>query len=170
MSTSNSDRLESIRVELSQILESRVSELMTTMRHSEEMTRRILAAELEISRARQLQSDLESQTEAAHHDLDALNAQAEETRERHRETLEERDQTRADLRELEREISAARQDVQANRERIREVAREGESLQQENMELKLKLRALEENVSRMRKLRDELLSSMGQLSEKMTHE
>ena len=47
MSKQPTERLEAIRVELADILESRVSELMRTMRDSEELTRRILASELE---------------------------------------------------------------------------------------------------------------------------
>ena len=50
---------------------------------------------------------------------------------------------------------------------MRSLEKEGDSLGQENMELKIKLRALEDNVGRMRQLRDELLSSIGNLSEKM---
>ena len=158
MSNTNSDRLEEIRSELSNILETRVSELMTTMRHSEELTRRILAAELEMSRARQLNVDLEGQTEAVRQDLDALNAQAEDARELHRVAVADRDATRDELYSLERDLNDARKEATAKRERIREVSQESDSLQHENMELKLKLRALEENVNRMRKLRDELLS------------
>jgi uncharacterized coiled-coil DUF342 family protein len=57
--------------------------------------------------------------------------------------------------------------VQDNRLKVRELEKEGDSLSQENLELKIKLRALDDNVGRMRQLRDELLSSIGQLSEKM---
>jgi len=170
MSNTNSDRLEEIRSELSNILETRVSELMTTMRHSEELTRRILAAELEMSRARQLNVDLEGQTEAVRQDLDALNAQAEDSREIHRQAVEERDATREELYALERDLNNSRKEAADKRSRIREVSQESDSLQHENMELKLKLRALEENVSRMRKLREELLTNMGQLSQSMANQ
>ena len=170
MSNTNSDRLEEIRSELSNILETRVSELMTTMRHSEELTRRILAAELEMSRARQLNVDLEGQTEAVRQDLDALNAQAEDARELHRVAVADRDVVRDELHSLERDLNDARKEAGDKRARIREVSQESDSLQHENMELKLKLRALEENVNRMRKLRDELLSNMGQLSQSMSNQ
>jgi chromosome segregation ATPase len=145
----------------------RVSELMTTMRHSEELTRRILAAELEMSRAKQLNFNLEGQTEAVRQDLDAMNAQAEDARELHRQVVTERDATRDELHTLERDLNDSRKETADKRGRIREVSQEVDSLQHENMELKLKLRALEDNVNRMRKLRDELLSNMGQLSQSM---
>ncbi len=170
MSNTNSDRLDEIRSELSNILETRVSELMTTMRHSEELTRRILAAELEMSRARQLNVELEGQTEAVRQDLDAMSAQVEDSRELHREAIDERDSTREELHTMERDLIDARKEATAKRSRIREVSQESDSLQHENMELKLKLRALEENVNRMRKLRDELLSNMGQLSQSMANQ
>ena len=64
MNTAPTERLDAIRVELGTILEAKVSELMITMRQSEELTRRILASELEASRAKNLREDLETQTEA----------------------------------------------------------------------------------------------------------
>ena len=168
MSNASTERLDAIRVELSDILEARVSELMTTMRESEELTRRILASELEAARAKQLREDLEGQTEAIQQDLDALHAQAEQVRETHRNAIKERDDTRDELHRMEREIEEAHKEVQKNRLSMRSLEKEGDSLGQENMELKIKLRALEDNVGRMRQLRDELLSSIGQLSEKMS--
>ena len=167
MSTAPTERLDAIRVELSTILEAKVSELMTTMRQSEELTRRILASELEASRAKNLREDLETQTEAVQQDLDALHASAEQVRETHRTSIKERDDTRDELHRMEMEIETAHKEVQNNRLKVRELEKEGDSLSQENMELKIKLRALDDNVGRMRQLRDELLNSIGQLSEKM---
>ena len=100
MSKKSTDRLESIRAELAEILEARVSELMTTMRESEELTRRILASELEAARAKQLREDLDAQTEAIQGDLDALHQRAEQVRESHRAALKERDETRDELQEV----------------------------------------------------------------------
>lgn len=167
MNTQSSERLDAIRVELSTILETKVSELMKTMRQSEELTRRILASELEASRAKNLREDLEAQTEAVQQDLDALHATAEQVRENHRSTIKERDETRDNLHRMELEIEQAHKEVQNSRLKVRELEKEGDSLRQENTELKIKLRALDDNVGRMRQLRDELLSSIGQLSEKM---
>ncbi len=168
MSKQPTERLEAIRVELADILESRVSELMRTMRDSEELTRRILASELEAARAKQLREDLETQTEAIQQDLDALHSRAEQVRETHRNAIKERDDTRDELRKMEQEIEESHKEVQKNRLSMRNLEKEGDSLGQENMELKIKLRALEDNVGRMRQLRDELLNSIGQLSEKMS--
>jgi chromosome segregation ATPase len=167
MSTASTERLDAIRVELGTILEAKVSELMTTMRQSEELTRRILASELEASRAKNLREDLETQTEAVQQDLDALHAGAEQVREQHRTTLKERDDTQDELHRMRLEIENSHKEVQDNRLKVRELEKEGDSLSQENLELKIKLRALDDNVGRMRQLRDELLSSIGQLSEKM---
>jgi len=168
MSNTSTERLDAIRVELSTILETRVSELMTTMRESEELTRRILASELEAARAKQLREDLGAQTEAIQQDLDALHSRAEQVRETHRNAIKERDDTRDELRRMELEIEESHKEVQKNRLSMRSLEQEGDSLGHENMELKIKLRALEDNVGRMRQLRDELLSSIGQLSEKMS--
>jgi chromosome segregation ATPase len=167
MNTAPTERLDAIRVELGTILEAKVSELMITMRQSEELTRRILASELEASRAKNLREDLETQTEAVQQDLDALHASAEQVRETHRTSIKERDEIRDELRRMKLEIETAHKEVQNNRLKVRELEKEGDSLRQENMDLKIKLRALDDNVGRMRQLRDELLSSIGQLSEKM---
>jgi chromosome segregation ATPase len=167
MNKPSSERLDAIRVELSTILETKVSELMTTMRQSEDLTRRILASELEGSRAKNLREDLEAQTEAVQQDLDALHATAEEVRENHRNATKERDKARDDFHRMQIEIEQSHKEVQNNRLKVREMEKEGDSLRQENTDLKIKLRALDDNVGRMRQLRDELLSSIGQLSEKM---
>ena len=57
MSNTN-NRLQAIEQELKSILESRVNELMSSMRQAETLTRRIVAAETEISQSRQLRENL----------------------------------------------------------------------------------------------------------------
>ena len=168
MQTETNGRLDEIRVELGQILEARVSDLMTSVRESEEFTRRILAAELEMARARQLREDLDGEVKRVQQDLDALRARAEEVRSEHTDGLADRQVVREEIRDMERDVEEARTEVRASRIKLRDME-EGDSLRQENVELKIKLRTLEENVGRMRKLRDELLSSITQLSQQMTN-
>ncbi len=169
MQTETNGRLDEIRVELGQILEARVSDLMTSVRESEEFTRRILAAELEMARARQLREDLDGEVKRVQQDLDALRARAEEVRSEHTDGLADRQVVREEIRDMERDVEEARTEVRASRIKLRDMEKEGDSLRQENVELKIKLRTLEENVGRMRKLRDELLSSITQLSQQMTN-
>ena len=169
MEAASSGRLDEIRVELGEILESRVSELMNSMRESEEFTRRILATELEMARARQLREDLDNEAQRVQNDLDALRARAEEVRAEHGESVVQREGVREEIREMERDVEEARNEVRTARIKLRDLEKEGDSLRQENVELKIKFRTLEENVGRMRKLRDELLSSITQLSQQMSN-
>jgi chromosome segregation ATPase len=168
MQAAPNGRLDEIRVELGEILEKRVSELMNSMRESEEFTRRILATELEMARARQLREDLDGESQRVQQDLDALRARAEEVRSQHSESVQNRDLVREEVRTMERDVDEARNEVRTARIKLRDLEKEGDSLRQENVELKIKFRTLEENVGRMRKLRDELLSSITQLSQQMT--
>ena len=164
MQTETNGRLDEIRVELGQILEARVTDLMTSVRESEEYTRRILAAELEMARARQLREDLDGEVKRVQQ-----RARAEEVRSEHTDCLSDRKVVREEIRDMERDVEEARTEVRAARIKLRDMEKEGDSLRQENVELKIKLRTLEENVGRMRKLRDELLSSITQLSKQMTN-
>ena len=162
------DRLQSIQDELNAILQERISELQTAMTSAEELARQIVASELEAARVRQVREELDGRIAGVHGDLDALKAQADEIRAAHQAGSKERDELREELGRLERETEEAEREVQRARIHSRKLEKESDSLRQENVELKLKLRTLEDNVGRMRKLREELLSSISSLSQQMT--
>jgi|GEM_PF-2156003 len=164
----DTDRLQSIQEELNNILQERIAELQGAMSSAEETARQIVASELEAARVRQVREELDGRISGVQGDLDALKAQADEVRGAHGRAVTERDEIRQELKRLERETEEAEREVQTARIRTRKLEKESDSLRQENVELKLKLRTLEDNVGRMRKLREELLSSISSLSQQMS--
>ena len=131
MEAAANGRLDEIRVELGEILESRVSELMNSMRESEEFTRRILATELEMARARQLREDLDNEAQRVQQDLDALRARAEEVRADHSDSVVQREGVREEIRVMERDVEEARNEVRTARIKLRDLEKEGDSLRQD---------------------------------------
>lgn len=164
----DTDRLLSIQDELNTILQERIAELQGAMSSAEETARQIVASELEAARVRQVREELDGRIAGVQGDLDALVAQADETRAAHGAAVSLRDETREELRRLTVETEEAEREVQTARMTTRKLEKESDSLRQENVELKLKLRTLEDNVGRMRKLREELLSSISSLSQQMS--
>lgn len=164
----DADRLQSIQEELDNILRGRIAELQTAMTSAEETARQIVASEFEAARVRQVREDLDGRIAGVQSDLDALEAQSEEVRAGHGATIKLRDELNMELKRLIEETEEAEREVQGARIRTRKLEKESDSLRQENVELKLKLRTLEDNVSRMKKLREELLSSISSLSQQMS--
>jgi chromosome segregation ATPase len=164
----DTDRLQTIQEELNDILQERIAVLQGAMSSAEETARQIVASELEAARVRQVRVDLDGRISGVQIDLDALTAQADEVRSSHGAVVTARDELRLELTRLRRETVEAEREVQAARIQTRKLEKESDSLRHENVELKLKLRTLEDNVGRMRKLREELLSSISSLSEQMS--
>jgi chromosome segregation ATPase len=162
------DRLQSIQDELNNILQERIAELHAAMTSAEEKARQIVASELEAARIRQVRSELDGRIAGVRSDLGALTAQAAEVRASHSAAVSERDSLQEDFLRLRRETEQAESEVQQTRIQTRKLEKESDSLRQENVELKLKLRTLEDNVGRMRRLREELLSSMSSLTQQMS--
>ncbi len=164
----DTDRLQTIQQELNSILQARIAELQAAMASAEETARQIVAAELEAARVRQAREGLDGRISGVQGDLDALKAQADEVRASHAKVVSERDTLCEEHERLMHETSQAEREVQTARIQTRKLEKESDSLRQENVELKLKLRTLEDNVGRMRKLREELLSSISSLSQQMS--
>lgn len=168
MSDPTADRLQSIQSELQQILEARLADLTGVMRESESVTRRIVSAELEIERHRGTAEQLGAETESLQAQVDSARDHTAQVRERHGALLAERDHHRAEVERLEAEVRGADGEVESTRAQVEALENEAEALRSENASLKTKLKTLEENVTRMRRLKEELMSSISGLTQEMT--
>jgi chromosome segregation ATPase len=168
MSTDNADRLSQISAELAGILEGRISELMAAMRAAEQNTRKIVSTELEIARYRQLEGTLSTEMGELAREVKALESRLGEVRMQHSTLVEERDRLREQVSRLERDVRSADSQIEESRTRLRSLEEESEALRRENGELKGKTRTLEENVARMRKLKEELMTSLSGLTQQMS--
>lgn len=161
-------RLQAIQRDLAAILEARLSELTEAMKNTELVTRRIVAAEIELERHRASQDQLSGDLGSLEDEVRAARARAEEVRGTHAQLAQARDQSRAELQRIEREVADIDAEVEQSRQRARELENTAETLRRENAALKVKLKTLEENVARMRQLQKELMSSMSDLTQQMT--
>ena len=168
MSDPTVDRLEQLQAELQQILEDRLSQLARSVRSSEAVARRIVAAELEIERHSQTAAQLEADSQQLELQLMGARSRAEEARERHGSLAAERDRFRTEVDRIDGEVRGIDQEVGATRQRVTDLEAEANSLRTENASLKTKLKTLEENVTRMRRLKEELMSSISGLTQEMS--
>ena len=168
MSDPTSDRLQAIQGELQQILEARLGELAQTLRGSEQVTRRIVSAEIEIERHRATAQQLEAETAGLSAELEEARALMAGGREAYDMAVAERDRHRAKVGSVEASVRELRAEVESTRQQAEALDRESEILRSENATLKNKLATLEENVLRMRRLREELMTSVSGLTQEMT--
>jgi len=168
MSDPTTERLEAIQSELAGILEERLSALNQAMRGTETFTRRIVSAELEIERHAARRESLEAEVveleAAAKADIEGT----ADIRSRHAELTAERQRIANETERLEEEVAEAGQQLGRTRGRVTQLEAEAETLRSENAALKAKLKTLEENIARMRRLKEELMSSISGLTQQMT--
>lgn len=167
MSDDTGNRLQAIQEELASILDSRLNELTQAMKTSETLTRRLLAAELELERHNAGHGQLTAEIASMEAELAGSRDRLNEVREQHAEFVTERDRARSEVTRMEREVREIDGEVEQSRKRVRELEATAESLRKENTSLKAKLITLEENVTRMRQLQKELMSSISGLSSQM---
>lgn len=146
MAKTNADRLDEISNELAGILEARIQELTTAMKGAEQVTRQIVATEMEIARYRQIMETMGGEVSGLQEEAAAGRARAEEARGAWQAAMAERDASRAE---------ANRLDDQA------------EDLRREAAELRAKAKALEDSVARLRKVRDDGMSTVGGLEQQL---
>lgn len=168
MSDPTVDRLEKLQAELQQVLEDRLAELSQAIRQSEGVARRIVSAELEIDRHRGTTTQLESEISSLEEQLAAARTRADEVRSRHETLRAERERYRAEVERLHSAVEAADGEVAEARASVEALETEAETLRNENATLKTKLKTLEENVTRMRRLKQELMSSISGLTQEMS--
>jgi chromosome segregation ATPase len=170
MSDATADRLQEIQGELASILEARLGELTHALRSTEGTTRRIIGAEIEIERHRSGRDALEAELRGLSAEVEAARASAEQVRANHAQLFDERDVLRAEVERLEREVREADAEAERTRQRVAALTDEAEMLRNENISLKTKMKTLEENITRLRRLKEELASSISGLTSQMTTE
>lgn len=168
MNDDTTSRLQAIQKDLAAILEARLSELTEAMKSTELVTRRIVAAEIELERHTSSRAHLDADLGALEDQVRAARARADEVRSAHSQLLQARDTGRAEVQRLERELQDIDAEVEQGRQRAQELEHTSETLRRENAALKVKQKTLEENVARMRQLQKELMSSMSDLTQQMT--
>ena len=168
MGDEKDDRLVAIQSELEAILDQRLSALATTLRATESTTRKIVGTELEIERHHATRSKLESEFAGLDKLLEGARAEADAIRIQHANLLAERDELNSEAERLQSEVADTRMAVDQTRNRVEQLEAEAEELRTENSALKTKLKTLEENISRMRRLKEELMSSISGLTAQMT--
>lgn len=168
MSDPTVDRLEKLQAELQQVLEDRLAELSQAIRQSETVARRIVSAELEIERHRGTTTQLGAEIDTLEQQLDAARQRAAEVRERHDALSAERERYRAEVERLRAAVAEADGEVAQARASVEGLEGEAETLRAENATLKTKLKTLEENVTRMRRLKEELMTSISGLTQEMS--
>ena len=157
-------RIGEITKELNGILETRLAELAQAMKGAEGSTRQIVAAELEISRYKQLSESLSGEAVELKREMSAMRARADEVRSAHGGLIAERDKLRIEVSRLEAEAREGGGETDRLRGRARTLEGEVETASRENDALRLKIKTLQDNVAKVQKLREELKAQMAALS------
>lgn len=168
MSDPHVPRLRALQDELQQILEDRLKELVQAVTDGEEAARRILTAEVELERHRALASRLQAEADALAAELGAVGEQTVRLAALHRQAQAELEAHRGRQSLGEAEVAEIRRAVEAGRAQLEALEAEARALREENTTLKNKLDTLQENVQRMRRLRQELMTSISGLTQEMT--
>lgn len=156
----STERLEAIQSELTGILEERLEQLRQSISETEELTQKIVTAELEIARSRQQREGLDDELARIEDDKAALRARADEVRARYDGRINERDELRDELRMVEEENEKAQTDLDLLRKDLRDGEGVHERLQSEHKQLQDQYTALQQETERMRKLKQDLMSSI----------
>jgi chromosome segregation ATPase len=165
---SSDARLARIHTELAAVLEQRLAVLAEAIASGEQITRRIIAAEMEIERHQQQQSSLKEDANSLEQQLrddrktdDGLKSEMDLLAKEHTQLQE-------GAARLDRDLETTRREVAQMRERAGKLEGEAEVLRNENTALRTKHKTLEENLMRMRQLKDELMSSISGLTQQMS--
>lgn len=164
MSNATADRLNQISEELKSILEARLQELAGAMRGTEQVTRQIVATEMEIARYTQITADSSHELAALKKDAEDVRARAEDAGSRRGAIIAERDEAREAASRAERDSRDLSNQVTDLRARQRSIELEAESLRREAEEVAGRVKLAEENVARLRRLRTELFEQVSALS------
>jgi chromosome segregation ATPase len=162
------DRLARINAELSEVLEQRLGVLAEAVAASERVTRRIIAAEVEIERHNQHRTALEQEVTDLEGRVGEDRKRWEGAKGEMARLVAERDIMQETVAQLDRDLDATRSEVADLRTRSGGLEGEAEALRNENTALRTKHKTLEENLTRMRQLKDELMSSISGLTQQMS--
>ena len=168
MSEENTDRMQQIQLELQSILDSRLDALAKALRTTETTTRKIVAAELDIERHQATQQRLLAEFDGLDVEVQKAKEAANAVEQEFRSKVEERDQLASDIQRIEGELKDVVLSTDRTRTQVADLEKESETLRDENTALKTKLKTLEENITRMRRLKEEMRSSLSGLTAQMT--
>ncbi len=168
MADDTTERLERIQTELASVLEERLGVLSDALAGSERTTRRIIAAEVELERNLQSREALQREVGELEVQVREGRARCEDAQSRRKQLIADRDQLREKELELDRGLEEGRSEVASTRSRVEALEKEADSLRNENTALRTKVKTLEENLTRMRQLKDELMSSISGLTQQMS--
>jgi len=168
MADDTSERLERVQAELAAVLEERLGVLSDALANSERTTRRIIAAEVELERNLQAREALTREVGELEVQVRDARTRCDETRRQHEQLTAERDALQKTELELDKGLEEGRSQVAAARSRVEGLEKEADGLRNENTGLRTKVKTLEENLTRMRQLKDELMSSISGLTQQMS--
>ena len=163
-----SNRLQHIQEELGAIVDERIQALEAVLQNAEQMTRRLLKAEMELEHLNGNETELSQQASALENQVVTARARNAEIEHAHQDLLTERDRLQTRQKELEQESAGLREEVGTLRSEVADIEAQANGLRRENTNLRTKAKALQENVTRMRQLRDELMSSISGLTQQMS--
>lgn len=168
MADDTSERLARVQAELAAVLEERLGVLSDALATSERTTRRIIAAEVELERNLQAKEAMSGEVGQLEIQVREARARCDETRKLHEQLVAERESLQKKELELDKELEESRSAVANTRSRVEALEKEADSLRNENTALRTKVKTLEENLTRMRQLKDELMSSISGLTQQMS--
>jgi len=168
MSDQVSTQLERIQAELGQIVDARIQALEAVLQNAERMTRRLIKAEMELEHLNNNETELSLQAKSLEDQVATARSRNVEIESSHANLLEERDALRLQQDQLGEETAALLKEVEAARAEVQKVENEATTLRNENTSLRTKAKTLQENVTRMRQLKDELMSSISGLTQQMS--
>lgn len=163
-----STKLHRIQEELGEIVDARIQALESVLQNAEQMTRRLIKAEMELEHLNNNESDLAAQALNLENQVTTARGRNSKIEASHKQLVEEREKLRSRQEQLFSESSVLRQEVDTLRQQVDDVEEEANTLRTENTSLRTKAKALQENLTRMRQLRDELMSSISGLTQQMS--
>ena len=164
MSELGADRLQQIQQELSSILERRLNELSSSIRVTERATRQIISTELEIQRHKQRQREFDLEHEELKLNLDETKTKLDSLRAQKEDLIVKQAELNAELVEEESEVARYKEAAEKSRVALQEMEEESKSLRNENAKLKIQVKTLNENIEGMKRLRDEQMLSVMNLT------
>ncbi len=163
----NKDRLQEIQVELSTILEERLTALQQSISGAEESTRRILTTELEIQRYEARSDEYKRAQVDLQIKVDAAKKESLKRRSDHDRLLQDKSNLESQTRALEEELDQVRKSTAQAQQQLTAMKSDASSLRDENTKLKLQVKSLSENIDGMRKLKDAQMLSVMNLTKEL---
>ena len=162
-----SDRLTELHQEIHTILEKKFTELRKAVQHTEHTTREIVRTELSLQQHQEkqthLQQELDALQQTSHQEKESL----ADLRKRHQSILTEREQLQLQKNDTLHQMEVAQQTNEEQQEQLNHLQQEHNALEEENNKLKIQIEFLQENIEKLRRLKEENLLSVMNLTAHM---